>query len=466
MDDGRGKDKSKEIAQVLKATEHRQKAAGDEIEHLKEESTQGDAALDDLNSEVQAVADKLGVTLPRPRPDLHAVPKPEPAEKAPLTNWEQVIAESRRTLVVAGQDPDSVDLDSMLDEQTRQRIEQRFDLDLSYNIRLDPYDHCLAGVAGLIGVLIDFLLVRIPKDITYMGEFGQEGSPLTKWLHSLSIPHDNPLAQRFKVSYDKVLSDRVSGMGGRTHRILTPGHDPLVGLVVGTIDIIRGGQTAISKHGEVIITSRLDAPVYNPLLAIIRQLGHLLSDANTKMGLLPPGFSIAQLMQLGAFGPKKRTIADLARWMYLEGYDCRHFLTMSTSFAAVEALLRAYFVIRRALDEEYKADCQVEQDMLGEDKLGRHPRYRKLAFWGHAVATAGNAGKVLIYQGNPLAINYPQWLAFFGYLAANLKLHFASVTDVIIGKARRNALAIERGWEELDTLFAESLAPPFELGML
>jgi len=46
---------------------------------------------------------------------------------------------------------------------------------------------------------------------------------------------------------------------------------------------------------------------------------------------------------------------------------------------------------------------------------------------------------------------------------ANLKIHFSSATDVVIGKARRNALAIERGWEELDTLFTESLAPPFKL---
>ncbi len=39
----------------------------------------------------------------------------------------------------------------------------------------------------------------------------------------------------------------------------------------------------------------------------------------------------------------------------------------------------------------------------------------------HAIASASNAGKVYLRAGNPLAINYAEWLAFLRYLVPSVK---------------------------------------------
>ena len=43
-----------------------------------------------------------------------------------------------------------------------------------------------------------------------------------------------------------------------------------------------------------------------------------------------------------------------------------------------------------------------------------------MLFVGHSAATAVNAGKVYFTQ-NPMAINYPQWIAFAKYSYKQLK---------------------------------------------
>ena len=39
----------------------------------------------------------------------------------------------------------------------------------------------------------------------------------------------------------------------------------------------------------------------------------------------------------------------------------------------------------------------------------------------HGIAALANAGKVALYQGNPLAINLAEWMALFRYLIPSLK---------------------------------------------
>ena len=50
----------------------------------------------------------------------------------------------------------------------------------------------------------------------------------------------------------------------------------------------------------------------------------------------------------------------------------------------------------------------------------KHPKLATMLFIGHSAATAVNAGKVYFTQ-NPMAINYPQWIAFAKYLYKQLK---------------------------------------------
>lgn len=79
----------------------------------------------------------------------------------------------------------------------------------------------------------------------------------------------------------------------------------------------------------------------------------------------------------------------------------------------------------------------------------KHPKLATMLFIAHAGATAANAGKVYFTQ-NPVAINYPQWIAFAKYSYSQLKwllLEKPTLRDAYVrGKIN----------EELDVVLAEA----------
>ena len=177
--------------------------------------------------------------------------------------------------------------------------------------------------------------------------------------------------------------------------------------------------------------------------AILRQIGHLLSDVATPMGLPAPFMTLFQGLNIGSIGERSRTIGEVARWMYLNGYDFRHFLVSGLTPAVIEIVLRAYLMVRHYVEH-------------GETKilLGSHPKYRSMLLTAHATAAAGNAGKVALWQGNPLAINQAEWMAFMRYLVPSLKYW-------VFDRARLRRAHLERvndqGWQALEGQVSEAL---------
>ena len=407
--------------------------------------------LNDIEPRIEALKGQV----PRKESPPPAPPTPSPkagVHRPAITrrDWADIREQAEIRLRERGIDPATVSLDALLDPEEVERIQRRFQGGFTISTHLDAYDIGAMVAAGLTAALVDFLIVRIPKDTVYLRKFAQTGSPFTKWLHSLSVSNDNWLAQRFEVSYDKVKGVDIAGFYPRSHRLQTFGHDPLVGLVVGTIDIMRGGMTAVSRDGELVLLSGTGTAQYDPFIAFVWVIMHLFSDGFTEMGLPAPGWSLLQLFQVGGFGPKERTVAELARWMYRMGYDSRHFLTMATSVAAVEVVLRGYFSIRRKLDEEYDADMTHAGEAAGARGTGQHPHFQSMALGAHALAAAANAGKVAIYAGNPLAINYAQWLRFFHATFEWMRTKMRSPSDVLKGHAYTNWKALQEGWSAID----------------
>lgn len=407
--------------------------------------------LDGLEARVARLAARAGIEVVgrTQAPDLAGAGGVSAAPVAPPP-WADVVAAASQRLEARGVAVGRLDLDGLLDPEAISRIERRFSGSFRVEAQLDRYDIMATVAAGLVAALVDLLIVRLPTDVTYLGEHLQRGSPLTGWLRSLDVPSDNQLARWFKVSFDKVRDVPVSGFHPRSHRLQTFGHDPLVGLVVGVIDIMRGGLTAIGRDGQIVILDGTGEPVYNPFKAVVYEIGHLLSDAPTKMGIPAPGWSLLQLMQFGSFGEKERTVADLARFMYLKGYDSRHFLTMGTSVAAAEVVLRGYFWLRRKMDDQYEADCDRQAHVAGARRTGDHPRFITMALGAHGIAAAANAGKVgFAHAGNPLAINYAQWLRFLQSLYKWYQMKMQSPTDLLIRQGQWNQRMLETGWPDI-----------------
>lgn len=310
----------------------------------------------------------------------------------------------------------------------------------------DKYDFIWVGLAGTVAALVDFLIVRIPKDVNYLFKFSQKGSPLTKLFHRIDIPTDNALGRLCKASFDEVesVANKIKGFSPSTHRWQTFAHDPLMGLVFGIIDIMRGGLTAVGTNGKVAVISGLNAPVLNPIKAVLIWIGHLLSDVGTKMGIPAPGFSLLQMVSVGKFGRKDRTVAEIARYMYLNGYDFRHFLTMGTSVATVEIILGLYVLLLEY--RQGKTTPKMKERIKRYFELRKGAKFISMLFWAHTIAAAANAGKVILYHGNPLAINYVQWIAAFRYLVPYIR---TLIRDTRAEQYKRNRKVIDTVWEEL-----------------
>ncbi|NUU95102.1 hypothetical protein XO10_02175 [Marinitoga sp. 1135] len=270
----------------------------------------------------------------------------------------------------------------------------------------DRWDYIFVGIAGVLAALTDFLIVKIPKDLKVGIYQGQKGSNLTKKLQTLKLPAN---MQKYFESIAKVPYDNT---GGSDHRINTPGHDPILGFIFGVYDIINNTSTTIS-NGKLHIENFEKLQNDGILNAFIKQVLHLISDVCTEKGLPVPFASAFRILDIGNFkraNGKTATISDIALWMYHYGYDLRHFATMSITPLTINLFLSVYFLIRNFTEE-------TDENI----KLNKNPKFRSMLLTSHSIAAAANAGKVMIYHGNPLAINYAEWLALIRYLIPSIK---------------------------------------------
>ncbi|WP_168210671.1 hypothetical protein [Persicimonas caeni] len=310
-------------------------------------------------------------------------------------------------------------------------LEQLRNSDYDAQFRWDPWDYGVVGVAGVLAALTDFLLVKIPQDIA-VGEFaGQTGSPITAWLkqYNTSDKEQQDWFAQFarwcektcKTPYDGFRSadgKPFPGMSPHTHRFQTLGHAPILGLIFGIIDLCRGTITGFKYDiGSGTHTPFIGRPAANGervgvFTAFLKQVGHMLSDVCTPSGLPAPLMQLFQFLNVGEIeiNGEKRTLAKLARWMDYNGFDLRHFLTSSISVAVVELVVRGYAMIRYFLKHG-----EVEFPGAGDPKL------RSMLLTAHGIACLGNAGKIVLYQGNPLAINLAEWMALSKYAVSHTK---------------------------------------------
>lgn len=84
-------------------------------------------------------------------------------------------------------------------------------------------------------------------------------------------------------------------------------------------------------------------------------------------------------------------------------------------------------------------------DSLNREK---YPKLATMLFLGHSAATAVNAGKVAFTE-NPMAINYPQWIAFTKYSYSQLKWAVMEKPTI------RDAYVTGKIYEEMNAVFAE-----------
>lgn len=334
----------------------------------------------------------------------------------PKTSWDALVEDARSTYGSGHH------VEGLLTEEELAAADERVRvLNEEYNAlhRLDHVDIAISVSAGTLSSFVDILLVGIPERTpdglrgrpleNYVRDWFLERFPpkeMERLAHDVSskVPYDAPYNTGFTNEY-------VEGLWPTMHRLYSLGHDPLLGFVVGTLDILRGRMTTIDKFGRILsqevprYAGREEATVF---AALCKQLIHFKSDVTTSMGLPAPFMGLFNLMQFGSVGEEEQTIAEIVQGMYYEGYDFQHFCAQSVPVMLTEVVVRlGYFLKRVAEGHGVKESIPVTADRERRPKLGT------MLFTAHSLATAVNAGRVA-FTKDPMAINYPQWL-FFAY---------------------------------------------------
>ena len=296
-----------------------------------------------------------------------------------------------------------------------------------YNMlhHLDKYDVAISALAGLLGATVDILLVGIPQK-TPNGLSAGRLSDYIRAEFDKRFPEEEmeKLANSkvSKVPYDaqdnRNTTIDVKGLSAYYHRLLSLGHDPLLGFVFGVADILTGRMTTIDKSGKIVsqvmevYADRKESDIF---AALAKQIIHFKSDITTSMGLPVPLMNLFNLLQFGSIGEEELTVAEIVQGMYYEGYDFIHFCSMSVPVMLVEVVVRLGYAFKR-IKEGHSVKESIPMSLNRET----HPKLATMLFIGQAGAAAGNAGKVY-FTKNPMAINYPQWIAFAKYSYSQLK---------------------------------------------
>ena len=307
----------------------------------------------------------------------------------------------------------------------------KIDTDKKYD--LQKTDVFVSSIIGGFGIILDFLVVKIPKatKIKKNGKWiAKEGSPLTGFFRSLGADKNGKtwgwitfLEEKCKVPFDKSVDSLIKNLCPKTHRTMSLAHDPsLLGFIFGIKDIINGTFSYIDGNGvlKVEVIAGKNSFV-GALTAPIVWIGHLLSDIFTKAGLPIPGWCYLNLLQFGSIGDKQRTIAEVARYLYIKGYDLRHLVTMSVEPAAIHLLLHIYHFLVYEGPEKNKNYQLISDKEYGEIK--NRIKYRNMSLIAISVASVGNIAKVATYN-NLLAFNYPLWLEMVKESIEKTKIEF------------------------------------------
>jgi hypothetical protein len=291
--------------------------------------------------------------------------------------------------------------------------------------KLDKIDIAISAIAGIVGAAVDLLLVGIPEK----GPDSLETGPLSDFIRKKfgeAFPEEEMKklanSKESKVSFDaqdnRHTSEYVTGLSAYYHRLLSLGHDPLMGFVVGVFDILTGRMTTIDKTGKIVsqvmenYANRKESDVF---AALAKQIIHFKSDITTSMGLPAPLMAVFNLFQFGSIGEEEQTIAEIVQGMYYEGYDFIHFCSLSIPVMIIEVIVRVSYACKRI-----KEGRGVLESIPFSLNRAKHPKLSTMLFIAHSGATAVNAGKVY-FTKNPMAINYPQWIAFAKYSYKQLK---------------------------------------------
>lgn len=300
--------------------------------------------------------------------------------------------------------------------------------------KLDTIDVIIPVVAGVLSGAVDSFFGGFVRDADNRNVPGTMTEYVSKLFNKV-LPSEKikKLEDLAKVSYDAfnydnkgnvIVEEIVDGLSPLFHHEVSLAHDPILGFVFGVLDMLRGTVTTLDFNGKFHVQMAMgysDRKAQNLFEAIATVFLHMLSDVNGSsnaksggMGLPVPFMALFNQIQFGKVGDND-TISELVQSMFYQGYDFRHFCSMSVPVMITEVIVRVSYFAKR-LHEGYSFNEAIPVGINHTKK----PKLGTMLFIAHSISTAINAGKVAFTE-NPLNINYPQWLSFARYSVTQLK---------------------------------------------
>lgn len=232
----------KEEGDLLKVAKYNQTKSEMLLSELKELNVAAQAESDDTDKFIREMEKKLGIKVPTFTSSVQELHSSE-RDIVPLKTWDELVAEANEAI------PEYVDFEDLLtqDEMTNalkdiDRINEQF----SKKTQLKKIDILFLAIATALQCtrqyIIDPWLKSRRLNADSSDEKGRKGNAEAGWYY---------------VDTDKILTNRVpfdaqgyskhdsvqSFLKGGNHRQVTLGHDPLLGWVFGTANILTNTIT-------------------------------------------------------------------------------------------------------------------------------------------------------------------------------------------------------------------------------
>jgi hypothetical protein len=258
------------------------------------------------------------------------------------------------------------------------------DIAESYNTRhgrigWDRADYVVVTVAGIVGTLLDLLLLKIPDNPKFLLTLPQ-GYALTSWLrenvHRLREDYLTPL---------KALTEPAE-QDNKAVR------DSLLAFISAMCDIVRYTGTHVDEHGNVVQAERLSSTTEQEATKqIITMLLRLFSEVFTSIGMESPFERFAE----SADAPL--AWSEVIQYLHAHGYKPQQLLIEGVLPAAIDLLVKGYWLLKH-----------VDQ----QDNLERlNVKLTSMLLLSHSLVLSGHFAKSgILFQFNPFALNWDQML--------------------------------------------------------
>ena len=318
--------------------------------------------------------------------------------------------------------PDSVGLTDILTPEDWAVVDKRVEAhieDFDSRYGLDRWDYAIAGGCGLFAAMLDWLCVKAPA------------VPTVEWTEKVDGVFNRGVQEAFNRLLPPELSrelgerNTIGGADSSTvarlvgaapgvlnptnHRLRSLSHDPILGFLFGVLDMKHGTCTVV-EHGNLKIYKTTARPVESGLFARLGRLfGHLLSDVNAPsskgnrgMGLPAPLMGVLRMS--GSLPVGDSDLGKQIEYMYVNGYDLRHFVAASIPVLIMEVVLRVLYAFKQVA----LTGSSLGEALIETMPTKMNPRFRIMLAMAYGTMAGVNGARVFVTK-DILNLNYVAW---------------------------------------------------------